>query len=95
MGNPNKSSERERWEGIWAEKFQSSYHLKWKREGVPQGAATSCSLSTVAISPVTAMESVVMYADDGVAFLKSELDLREILIGFYDAGVELNEAKSG
>jgi hypothetical protein len=49
----------------------------------------------MAISPVTKMESVVMYADDGMAFLKSELDLREILIGFYDAGVELNEAKSG
>jgi hypothetical protein len=95
MGNPNKSTEREHWEGIWAEKFQSSYHLKWKREGVPQGAATSCSLSTMAISPVTMMESVVMYADDGMAFLKSELDLREILIGFYDAGVELNELKSG
>jgi hypothetical protein len=95
MGNPNQSAERERWEGIWADKFQSSYHLKWKREGVPQGAATSCGLSTIAISPVTAMESVVMYADDGMAFLRSELDLREILIGFYDAGVELNEAKSG
>jgi hypothetical protein len=78
----------------------------FKKVGVPQGAATSCSLSTIAIHEVTdsgAIErklspnggGIVMYADDGVIFLESSDDLAKVLDMFQNSGVSINESKSG
>jgi len=80
--------------------------LKHKRNGVPQGAATSCSLSTVGISHMTEPDrlislsgvsdgSVTMYADDGLVFLSREEDLDLILRQFSLSGVSVNSEKSG
>lgn len=72
--------------------------------GVPQGAATSCSLSTMAIHQVTDAGvmtgdlsgcGVVMYADDGVIFLERKSDLQKVLDLFEPSGVSINESKSG
>jgi len=105
-GNPNSDPRREYYERIWAEKFQTGYHLKHKRNGVPQGAATSCSLSTLGISHMTESDrlislsgvldgSVTMYADDGLIFLSREEDLDLILRQFSLSGVSVNAEKSG
>lgn len=73
---------------------------------MPQGAATSCSLSTIAIHEVTdagninkvlgrEFSGIVMYADDGVIFLERAEDLPRVLNLFVKSGVSLNEEKSG
>jgi hypothetical protein len=78
----------------------------WKGKGVPQGAPTSCALSTWAISHITNSQSletrfgidgcrVVMYADDGIIFLDDASKLDKILSLFESSGVELNMSKSG
>ena len=68
---------------------------------MPQGAATSCGLSTIAISHITSpspelaqLGRVVMYADDGLIFLNHEEDLKPILAQFKASGVELAPEKS-
>lgn len=76
-----------------------------KEKGVPQGAATSCGLSVLALSHITDPGSlgnstgfeanIVMYADDGIIFLNREQDLDPILNQFEKAGVTVNEEKSG
>lgn len=77
-----------------------------KKKGVPQGAATSCALSTISISHVTEPHRlrieikidgvvVVMYADDGVVFFDREEDLQLVLDLFERAGVSVNYDKSG
>jgi len=77
-----------------------------KKVGVPQGAATSCSLSTISIHEVTDSGNIerklapnhggiVMYADDGVIFLESSDDLSKVLEMFSNSGVSINESKSG
>jgi len=82
------------------------YVVAKKSCGVPQGAATSCSLSTIAIHGVTDsgavekkvtpnMGGIVMYADDGVIFLEKSSDLPKVLEMFENSGVSINESKSG
>lgn len=77
----------------------------WKEIGVPQGAATSCGLSTLAISNLTEKSQfesllpnvkaeVVMYADDGIIFLDDDKDLESVLLLFKSSGVEVNLEKS-
>lgn len=76
-----------------------------KEKGVPQGAATSCGLSILALSHITdpgalrdsagVDANIVMYADDGIIFLSREQDLDPILNQFEKAGVVVNEDKSG
>lgn len=76
-----------------------------KEKGVPQGAATSCGLSILALSHITdplalcnsakVEASIVMYADDGLIFLEREEDLDAVLNQFEKAGVHVNESKSG
>jgi hypothetical protein len=80
--------------------------LGWKENGVPQGAATSCSLSTIALDSVTSPDelsrslggasglSVVMYADDGIIFAQNEEDVNRALSLFNPTGVSVNESKS-
>jgi len=76
--------------------------LKHKRVGVPQGAATSCSLSTLALSHITDIDglniegcSIVMYADDGLIFLDDKRKLDSCLREFERSGVGINFSKSG
>jgi len=38
---------------------------------------------------------VVMYADDGIIFLRKESDLSDVLAEFGSTGVEINYSKSG
>lgn len=65
-----------------------------KKVGVPQGAATSCSLSILNLTHLfTKFPGIVMYADDGLVFPKSctiepNLDNPE-------AGIYQNQSKSG
>jgi hypothetical protein len=73
---------------------------------VPQGAATSCSLSTIALDSITSPGelsrslgaesglSVVMYADDGVIFAQNEKEVNRALSLFKPTGVSVNESKS-
>jgi len=82
--------------------------LGWKENGVPQGAATSCSLSTAALDYITSPDrllnalnlpdssglSVVMYADDGLIFAQCEEDVNRVLSLFKPTGVSINESKS-
>lgn len=76
-----------------------------KKKGVPQGAATSCGLSTISLSHITEpgrlrleieVEGVVvvMYADDGVIFLEKEEHLGLVLALFERTGVSINYEKS-
>lgn len=77
-----------------------------KKKGVPQGAATSCSGSTLALHHITdpallnselghSRAKVVMYADDGLVFLEREEDLTAVMGLFSRTGVSVNEGKSG
>jgi hypothetical protein len=80
--------------------------LGWKENGVPQGAATSCSLSTIALDSITSPDvlsrsfdgescpKVVMYADDGIIFAQNEEDVNRVLSLFKPSGVSVNESKS-
>lgn len=69
-----------------------------KKEGVPQGAATSCGLSTIPLSSVTNRTlksgTVSMYADDGLLFSPNQ-ETEEIRAKFEEVGSPINEAKSG
>lgn len=72
--------------------------LQWmapvKSEGVPQGAATSCSSSTIALRGIEDKYDVLIYADDIIYFPKtSDVDPAEDL-GNYSKGLVVNEAKS-
>lgn len=79
-----------------------------KERGVPQGAATSCSLSTICLSKVTNMSEqrrlelglsasakIVMYADDGLIFGSSEDEIRKLKDELASCRVPINEEKSG
>jgi hypothetical protein len=86
------------------EEFLSDTALTWKQFGVPQGAATSCTNAITCIlhltnpnllrSEVGPSVRVVMYADDGLIFLKREEDLPQVLALFDRTGVSLNAEKS-
>jgi hypothetical protein len=76
-----------------------------KSSGVPQGAATSCGLSIIAIADITDRGSlrirfsldgvtVVMYADDGVIFLSDAEALPRVLELLSLSGASVNEKKS-
>lgn len=77
----------------------------YKSSGVPQGAATSCGLSIIAIADITDRGSlrfrflldgvsVVMYADDGVIFLSDAEALPRVLELLSLSGASVNEKKS-
>lgn len=76
-----------------------------KTRGVPQGAPTSCSLSTISIDQITNPERlklglvhkdtvVVMYADDGIIFSNNLEAIEEIKKLFALQGVPVKEEKS-
>lgn len=76
-----------------------------KTKGVPQGAPTSCSLSTLSIDIITNQNRlklvikykdtvVVMYADDGIIFANSLEAIEEIKQLFAKQGVPIKEEKS-
>lgn len=76
-----------------------------KNKGVPQGAPTSCSLSTLSIDKITNPErlklelvhkdtAVVMYADDGIIFSNDLEAIEEIKKLFALQGVPVKEEKS-
>jgi len=83
---------------------EAEYHMK--SHGVPQGAATSCSGSTLALHHITdpallnselghTRAKVIMYADDGLVFLEQEEDLAGVMALFERTGVSVNQEKSG
>jgi len=65
-------------------------------QGVPQGAPTSCSVSTLCLRPLERKYDAVMYSDDGLIFFDKGVEVDkdpEITNRAY--GVLQNEAKSG
>lgn len=66
-----------------------------RSRGVPQGAATSCGVSTVNLHYVWKRlgRSLVMYADDGLVFPSSPSDIKKL--SDPSRGIEVNESKSG
>ena len=53
--------------------------FKEKREkGVPQGAPTSCGLSTMNLREVLLENNVIMYADDGILFTETHTEEPEV-----------------
>jgi hypothetical protein len=71
----------------------------WKEKGVPQGCPTSCGLSTIALDKITTNPikegKVVMYADDGLIFGKTEEAIEEVKKLFEPTKIQLNKSKSG
>lgn len=67
-----------------------------KEKGVPQGAATSCSLSTINLHKLLVEESSTSlgYADDGLIFPPVPLDDPKSYLEERTGGVEVNESKS-
>jgi hypothetical protein len=65
-----------------------------KSEGVPQGAATSCSSSTIALRGIEKKYDVLIYADDIIYFPNSSSADPTIDLGDYSKGLVVNEAKS-
>ena len=65
-----------------------------RTHGVPQGAGTSCSLSTISLSKlwVRLKGKLLMYADDGLAFVKKLIEIR--LLNDLKRGVKMNPDKS-
>jgi len=50
-------------------KYISKGYTKFREKGVPQGAATSCGLSTINLEGVVSRnENIILYADDGLVF---------------------------
>lgn len=68
----------------------------WKEFGIPQGAGTSCGLSTVNLERLWNDQGLnmdmVMYADDGIVFPKSSET--EPVIEDVEAGIYQNREKS-
>jgi len=89
----------------WHEEVYANPSLQSKSKGVPQGAAISCSLSSVASAHLTSGEIllekgqvkllIVMYADDGIIFSNSSLCEDYIKSPNRIDGVSINETKSG
>jgi len=73
-------------------KYISKGYTKFREKGVPQGAATSCGLSTINLEGVVSRnENIILYADDGLVFPTSP----EVpMIEDQEAGVWLNSEKS-
>jgi len=73
----------------------------YKMFGVPQGASTSCSLSTLSLEHVTNSQELsnrniktIMYADDGLIFGNSEADVKEVLKLLPISGSSVSAEKS-
>jgi hypothetical protein len=63
-------------------------------KGVPQGAPTSCSLSTLALRNLERNKSILFYADDVIYFPSSSTDDPVKDLESKDLGLEVNEEKS-
>lgn len=73
--------------------LKSGYSL-YKNIGVPQGAATSCSLSILNLKEMfNSLKGLVMYADDGLVF--PENSNQEPNLNNLEAGIYQNQSKSG
>jgi len=69
----------------------------YKEKGVPQGASTSCSLSTLAIEDITNSSSstlTLMYADDGLIFSNSECNIKSTVRRLGLCGSNVSKEKS-
>lgn len=68
-----------------------------KDEGVPQGAATSCSLATLVLRYLERDEDLILYADDILLFPKTSTEnpLRHGCLNSQIAGVSAHKEKSG
>lgn len=73
------------------------YRRANKEEGVPQGAATSCSLSTLVLRYLERTQDLILYADDILLFPSSgEVNpLEEGCLNSKERGITAHDAKSG
>jgi len=71
-----------------------------KEKGVPQGAPTSCGLATIILDGLTRNEMgnglhVIMYADDGLIFSKTQKGIERVKTYLKSIQIEMKEEGSG
>lgn len=96
-GSPNPNLTPKEYESLQdlseSELREKGYSLK-KEKGVPQGASTSCGLSTLNLKELYLRypDRLVGYADDGITTPKSCVE--DPMISVPSAGVYINDEKS-
>jgi len=65
-----------------------------KDRGVPQGAPTSCSLSTLALRRLESNHEILFYADDVIYFPQNSTSNPVKMLTSSKFGLEVNEEKS-